>query len=221
VIGGGLAASAARPDWIATADLTLHMVAGAPPGSTVEARASVLRAGRTTVVLEVGLARDDGRTVGIATMSFSVLPRRDANPDVDSLRGTGPTTMATATSRLAAPLDAVLGLQVRDARAGIVEVPVSDWARNSMGAMQGGVVAMVADYAAEAALRSAAAAPVVVTDLEVTYLGFGRAGPVVSRTEVLAASPDAASARVELSDAGADYRTMTVVHAAAIRERTP
>ncbi len=40
VIGGGLAASAAAPDWIATADLTLHLVRAARPGSVVEARAA-------------------------------------------------------------------------------------------------------------------------------------------------------------------------------------
>ena len=55
VIGGGLAAGAAAPDWIATADLTLHVVHAARPGSVVEARAEVLRSGRTTVVIEVEL----------------------------------------------------------------------------------------------------------------------------------------------------------------------
>ena len=39
--------------------------------------------------------------------------------------------------------------------------------------------------AAEHALRAAAGAPLVVTDLHVTYLGFGRVGPVRSRVEVL------------------------------------
>src|SRR3954447_7274836 len=51
VIGGGLAATAAAPGWIATADLTLHLVRAARPGSVVEARGRVLRAGRTTVVI--------------------------------------------------------------------------------------------------------------------------------------------------------------------------
>ena len=46
VIGGGLAASTAQPDWIATADLTLHLVGGAPPGSVVEARLGTARGGR-------------------------------------------------------------------------------------------------------------------------------------------------------------------------------
>jgi uncharacterized protein (TIGR00369 family) len=217
VIGGGLAADAAHPDWIATADLTLHVVRGAPPGSTVEARAHVLRAGRTTVVIEVALLAD-ARDIGLATMSFSVLPRRDTNPDTPAMRTPGPTTMAIETSGLRAPLPDALGLRVLDAAAGVVEVPITDWTLNSMGAMQGGVVTMVADAAAECAVREATGEPLVVTDLHVTYLGFGRVGPVRTSVEVLAASPTHATARVDIVDSGAEERTMTLVSAAATRE---
>ena len=105
------------PDWIATADLTLHLVGGAPPGSVVEARALGLRAGRTTVVIEVGLTTDldDGpaRELGIATMSFSVLPRRDTNPDMTAIRGAGPSTMATERARLAARCSTRSGYRYR------------------------------------------------------------------------------------------------------------
>ena len=59
VIGGGLAAAAAHPGWIATADLTLHLV-GAVTAGSIEARARVVHAGRTTVVIEVGLHDDSG-----------------------------------------------------------------------------------------------------------------------------------------------------------------
>jgi uncharacterized protein (TIGR00369 family) len=72
VIGGGLAATVAHPGWIATADLTLHVVA-AVTGGSVEARARVAHAGRTTVVIEVDLYDDDEVCVGIATMSFFVV----------------------------------------------------------------------------------------------------------------------------------------------------
>src|SRR5262245_37798243 len=66
VVGGGLAARAAHPDWIATADLTLHCTGAATAGE-IEACGQVLRAGRTTVVIEVEL-RNDGRDIGVATM---------------------------------------------------------------------------------------------------------------------------------------------------------
>ena len=216
VIGGGLAASAAAPGWIATADLTLSVVAGARPGSVVEARARVLRAGRTTVVIEVMLADERDRDIGIATMSFAVLPRRDTNPEVTQIRDS-PSTMAAPESRLRRPLLEELGVDVRDAGRGIIEVPVIEWVLNSMGAMQGGVVATVADVAAELALRAATNEPVVVTDLYVTYLGFGRVGPVTSAVEVLGTGVGHGAARVELVDAGAENRRMTVVHAVATR----
>jgi uncharacterized protein (TIGR00369 family) len=216
VIGGGLAASAAAPGWIATADLTLHLVGAARAGSVVEARAEVLRAGRTTVVIEVALVDEHERNVGIATMSFAVLPRRDTNPEVALVRES-PTTMAAPGSRLARPLLDELGVRVVDEARGTIDVPVIDWSRNSMGAMQGGVVATVAEVAAERALRVATGEPLVVNDLYVTYLGFGRVGPVRSEVEVLGTAPGHGSARVRLVDAGAENRQMTVVHAVATR----
>jgi uncharacterized protein (TIGR00369 family) len=216
VIGGGLAATAAAPGWIATADLTLHLVAGAPAGSVVEARAGVLRAGRTTVVMEVELVDEHGRELGLATMSFAVLPRRETNPEVGGMSG-GPSSMATTASHLTRPLLEEIGIEVRDAARGEIAVPVLDWSRNSMGAMQGGVVATVAEVAAEHALRAATATPLVVSDLHVTYLGFGRTGPVCSQVEVLGTGAGHGTARVELVDAGAENRRMTVVHAAATR----
>jgi uncharacterized protein (TIGR00369 family) len=216
VIGGGLAASAAAPGWIATADLTLHLVRAARPGSVVEARANVLRAGRTTVVIEVALVDEHEHDVGVATMSFAVLPRRDTNPEIGSIRQPA-STMARPESRLAGPLLEQLGVQVRDADRGEIDVPVIEWTLNSMGAMQGGVVATVAEVAAETALRAATNEPLVVNDLYVTYLGFGKVGPVRSIVDVLATADGHGSARVELVDTGAENRQMTVVHAVATR----
>jgi uncharacterized protein (TIGR00369 family) len=216
VIGGGLAASAAAPGWIATADLTLHLVGAARPGSVVEARAEVLRAGRTTVVIEVALVDEREQSIGIATMSFAVLPRRETNPEIELVRD-GPTTMSTAQSRLTRPLLDELGIDVRDAARGVVDAPVIDWSRNSMGAMQGGIVATVAEVAAETALRAATGEQLVVNDLQVTYLGFGRVGPVRAEVAVLGTGVGHGAARVELVDAGAKSKQMTVVHAVATR----
>jgi uncharacterized protein (TIGR00369 family) len=211
VIGGGLAASTAHPNWIATADLTLH-VTGAATSGAVEAKARVLRAGRTTIVLEVSLYAE-GRDIGLATMSFSVLPRRDINPDINETRPDGPSTMALTESRMREPFLDALGLQVVDAAGGVVELPVLDWSKNSMGALQGGAVSAVVEAAAEAALRHASSEPLVVTDMQLTYLAFGRVGPLRTRTTVLGPH----TAHVELVDAGAESRLMTVGRAVASR----
>ncbi|MDZ4828217.1 MAG: PaaI family thioesterase [Actinomycetota bacterium] len=214
VISGGLAARAAQPNWIATADLTLHMTGRAANGE-VEARARVLRAGRTTVVLEIDVVDERERTVAVATSSFAVLPRRDINPDI-SERTAGSFAPPDGAA-LRVPYADQLGIRVLDAAAGVVEVPVTDWSRNSMGAFQGGAVGAVLEAAAEAALRTASNSPLVVTDLHVTYLSFGRVGPLQTRTEVLAADADRGVATVALFDTGAEMRTTTTARVVATR----
>jgi len=218
VIGGGLAASTAQPNWIATADLTLHLTAAATEG-VVEARARVLRAGRTTVVLEVDLAVADD-PIGYATMSFSVLPRRAENPDIAATRPAGPSTMALAASRLEAPLFDLVGIDTVDVARGVVELPVREWAMNSMGALQGGVVGSVVEAAAETALRHASGTPLVVTDVQLTYLSFGRVGPLRTETDVLASAPQHGVARVALFDTGAESRQMSIARVVATRSLT-
>lgn len=214
VIGGGLAATTAQPDWIATADLTLHLVGEATSGS-VAAQARVVHAGRTTVVIEVELRDGAGTEIGLATMSFAVLPRRAENPDVSTSMTAGPTTMALAGSRLDAPLLDMLDVRVIDASRGVLEVPVGDWSRNSLGAMQGGAVATIIDAATEVAVRAATGEPLVVTDLQITYLALGRVGPIRTRVEVIGAGPGHATARVELVDAGAGSRVTSVARVVA------
>jgi acyl-CoA thioesterase len=209
VIGGGLAATVAHPGWIATADLTLHVVGAATRGS-VEARARVAHVGRTTVVIEVELHDDANADIGVATMSFAVLPRRDDNPDITATPASGVSTMALATSGLRASMLDELELQVIDAERGVLEAPVGEWSLNSLGAMQGGAVATVTDAAAEAAARAATGEELVVTDLQLTYLALARVGPIRTRVDVLGATPEAVTARVELVDTGAGSRVTSI-----------
>ena len=91
---------------------------------------------------------------------------------------------------------------------------------NSMGALQGGVVGAVVEAAGEAALRHASGAPLVVTDLQLTYLSFGRVGPLRTETQVLACTPDHGVARVALFDTGAESRQMSVGRVVATRSLT-
>jgi uncharacterized protein (TIGR00369 family) len=214
VIGGGLAANAAHPDWIATADLTLHVVGAATNGS-VAATAHVVHAGRTTVVIEVALHDDSDAPIGLATMSFAVLPRRDSNPDVRSNATAGPSTMALPGSQLEVPLLDMMSVRIVDAARGELQAPVDDWSRNSLGAMQGGAVATLIDAAAETAIRAATGEPLVVSDLQITYLALGRIGPIRTHVQVLDAGPGRATARVELVDLGADSRVTTVARVVA------
>ena len=213
-LGGGLAAIAALPDWMATADLNLHLLPRAGV-ETIEARARVARAGRTTIVVEVDLDADD-TPLGLATMTFAVLPRRAGNPVFTASGDITRMTMARPGSGLRASLEASTGIEVRDHAGGIVHLPIGDYVRNSLGAVQGGMMATVATTAATRALTAAAGVPQRVVDLQITYLSLARVGPVVTRTTVLDATPEFGTARVELVDAGADDRVATVVRARTV-----
>jgi uncharacterized protein (TIGR00369 family) len=205
VIGGGLSAWAAQPNWIATADLTLHLVRGST-GPTVQADARVLRSGRTTVVIEVTLRDTD--VFGLATMTFSVLPRRDSNPTFVADGATSRLTFANDESGFTDPVTDALGITVVDRARGAIELPVVDYARNSLGSLQGGVVALGIEYAAEQALRVACGAPVTVTDLQVTYLALVR-GTLRTDVDVLHAQADHGSAYVDVVDIGGESRRTT------------
>jgi acyl-coenzyme A thioesterase PaaI-like protein len=216
MVGGGLSAQVASPNWIATADLTLHMVGRATSGVVV-ATTRVLRAGRTTVVLEV-LLHNDGALVGFATMTFSVLPRREGNPVItfggDVARRT---SLVLPGSGFTEPVLDALGVEVVDVAGGVVDVPVTDYSRNSLGALQGGVVAIAAEVAAEQALRAACGAPVTVKDMQLTYLALVRSALRTS-TEVLHASAEFGSAYIDLVDVGGESRRTTTARVVATCE---
>ena len=230
IVGGAIAARVLQPDWMATADLTVQRV-GPVLGPCVEARGSVLRRGRTTLVIEalVVAVHEDGRTVEVdgrpadpvawASMTFAVLPARDPVPKVTMPAGL-PSRWAFTGGGLQAPIHDTVGIDVIDAAAGRLSVAVRPYLHNSFGAVQGGVIGMLVEAAGAEALgaaRGGDGSGVVVTDLQIAYLALGRVGPVVSSSRVLEAGADGrCSAVVELRDAGADDRLMTVANVVAV-----
>ena len=82
-----------------------------------------------------------GRSLGIATMSFAVLPRRAENLSIDQADRVARMTMATPASGLIEPFHERVRLTVVDADDGAIELPLTDYVVNSMGAIQGGMVA--------------------------------------------------------------------------------
>jgi uncharacterized protein (TIGR00369 family) len=230
VVGGAIAARVLHPDWLATADLTVQRI-GPVTGPQVEARGSVLRRGRTTLVIEalVVAVDEDGRTVeergrpadpvAWASMTFAVLPARDPAPKVTMPAGL-PSRWAFTGSGLRAPIHDVVGIEVVDAAAGRVSVEVLPYVHNSFGALQGGVIGMLVEAAGAEALGSARGgdgSDVVVTDLQIAYLALGRVGPVETSARVLEPGADGrCSAVVEVRDRGAEDRLMTVANVVAV-----
>jgi uncharacterized protein (TIGR00369 family) len=231
VVGGSAALRALRPDWLATADLTLQMVRPAT-GPYVEARGSVVRKGRTILVVEAPVfnVEEDGSDVldaeGVAapvawaTMTFAILPNRESGPMVEVAEDL-PVRWAFTGPGLDRPVEEELSIEVVDAAGGRVSMPVRAYLFNSFGAVQGGVMALLGDVAGAAALAAVAGSEpgaMVVTDLQIAYLSLGRVGPIVSRSRVLGAGGDASggSAVVELLDEGADGRLTTVINVGAV-----
>ncbi len=246
VVGGAVAIRSVLPDWMATADLTLQMV-GLADGPFVEARATILRRGRTTLVVEalVFNVAEDGPEVGEpvvdgapgpvawATMTFTILPGRGGASTM-ARPAEPPVRWVFEGEALAVPVVDALSISVLDGAAGRVSMPALEYAANSFGAVQGGVMALLADVAGAEAVGAAHSAhtahsdhaahsdheahsdlgaPVVVTDLQVAYLSLGRVGPIESRTTVFDSDRGhpPRSATVELVDTGADGRLTTVV----------
>ena len=226
IVGGAIAARVLRPDWMATADLSLQLV-GPVRGPWVEARGSIARRGRTTLVVEaiVVCVDEDGHDsvvgaaaadpVAWASMTFSVLPAQNPSSSVQTA-GELPARWSFAGGGLERPvLDALL-VEVVDPAAGRLSMAVRPYLHNSFRAVQGGVIALLAEAAGAEALGAAHGldgASFVITDLQIAYLALGRVGPVVTSTRVLGDGPDdRAGAVVELRDSGADDRLMTVVN---------
>jgi acyl-coenzyme A thioesterase PaaI-like protein len=230
MVGGAIAARVLRPDWMATADLALELV-GPLCGPWVEARGSLLRRGRTTLVVEAVVVGVDENgddivvagkfpdPVAWASMTFAVLPAQDtvtANRPAPEL----PTRWAIEGGGLAVPVMDALPVTVLDGPSGQLSLPVRPYLHNSFGAVQGGVIALVAEAAGVEALGAALgrhSSDIVVTDLQIAYLALGKVGPIVSSVRVLATgSGGRTGAVVELRDAGARNRLCSVINVTGV-----
>ncbi len=202
---GGLALEIAHPSWLATLDLSLHLLRPLSRGSVV-ARGSVLRAGRQTVVVEVALSDETGLEAGLATMTFAVLERRPDTPQFTRDSAAGRTDFALPGSGLTAPFAERLGIRVVDSAAGRVELDLSDYVLNSISALQGGAAATLVDVASVALGGSSLGVPVTTTDLSIHYLALGKLAPFRTNARVLRREASGATLRVEVRESGPDAR---------------
>ena len=214
LLGATLAIRAIYPDWIATAGLSIYMSRPAIAG-TIVASGTVIRAGQSINVIDVDIREESSSfthpssSIGSASMTFSRLPRRKDTIEVeaDSVNGVMFGVEGSGLSRHY--LDEV-GLRILDDRAGIVEINLTDYIRNSFGAIQGGIVALLADIAGQCAARAATGQPLITKDLTIHYLSQGKVGPFQTRARVLRETKDTVLTRVEVVDRGANDRLLMV-----------
>lgn len=200
IAGGELAARSARPEWIATSDLVLHRLRRVL-GKQIEARPAVVRRSRQTVVLEVALSDGGADPLGLATMTFAVVPAREAQRHLAAGDAPPRTEFALPGSGLDAPLVEKLGARCLDAASGRFELELAPYTVNSLGALQGGIAALLVDLAAEAAGGKALGSRCESSDVALNYLALARESPVRTSARVLRAGAFGALVRVETRDA--------------------
>jgi acyl-coenzyme A thioesterase PaaI-like protein len=192
-IGGLLAMYAVVPDWMATNELTLHRW-GSPAGA-IAYDGTVLRRGRTNLVIEVA-ASDERGTFAASTMSFSVLPRRPGTPEID-LSGPPRGTTIEPLGPTSDSLTESIGYRVD---AGGASLDLEPYVRNSFGALNGGVLAGLVEPAAVGPAGG------IARQLTVHYLRQATVGPVVARQRPLGETGGLSAHRVEVVDTGASDR---------------
>jgi len=213
-VSGNLASLAASPDRVATADLALTLTRP-PTGPEIEVTGSVLRRGRTTCVVEVLVGEG-----GWATATFAVLAHRDATPG-PRVGAPGATTgrrqVFGGTGRpLAGWIGDAIGLTVVEAATGVLEVPLTAYVANSFGALQGGMVAFLAEQAGAAAVGAALGTPATTVGLQIAYLAQCRVGPFRTTAAVLDVRERTGAATVRVTDTGADGRLAAIAQVRAL-----
>jgi acyl-coenzyme A thioesterase PaaI-like protein len=203
IAGSLFAREIAGGDATFTSDLSVRAPARFVPERVV-ARASLLRAGRnlitTAVVLEAG-----GAPWAYGQTSFTRVARRGGASDAPPSYA-----MPRVIERvpLERPLVEEVGIEVVDAARGHLEVELRDALRNPEGVMQGALVALLTEVAAETLADYCLGSPQVVSELDVRYLAMGRVGPIVSEAQWIGEPADG-MLRVELRDRGHGDRITT------------
>ncbi len=218
MIAGQTAIREVAPSWIATSNLALQ-VGELPREGVLLGHPKVLRKGATTIVIEVrlehaasGAPAAEARPVGLSTLGFSILPRRSAlQAELQRSREGGEDTVyAPAGGGFTKPLLEAIGARFDASGVGSAEVDLDPYLQNTLGALQGGVVAILVEAAAERLASAALRGPVRVRGLELQYLKLGRKGPIRARARELARTAAGMIVRVELDDRGDGEALLTV-----------
>ena len=204
--------------WTFTTDLSLRMQLAAPP-RTLSASTTILRQGRRSAHGLVEVVDDDQRLVAAGAIGFAHVPRKPDDPPKPQVSPDMLARRFRGDQRLSSPLRDEAGIIPVDPAQGVVEIPVRPEVSNPAGTLQGAMVALVAEAAAEDLLGSVAGEPVVVVELDIRYLAQANIGPVRTQARLLGAGP-ADPVEVRLVDT-ATGRLTTLAYARALPAHVP
>ena len=214
VVAGAYATRAVAPNWVATCDMVVHQFA-APARGIIAAFPRVLRHGKSTIVVEIDVTCQEEPEVliGLGRVTFSILESRNELQRTEPREEFVRSEFAVPGSGLVNPVLEQIGAKVLSAGNGEVELAISPYVGNTLGALQGGVLSMLLDRSAELAGRRVGQADWATSDLAIHFLSLGKAGPLRSHARVLKSSPNGAKVRVEVRDEGRDHRLVSVATA--------
>jgi acyl-coenzyme A thioesterase PaaI-like protein len=199
--------------WTFTTDLSLRMRA-IPAPRRVAATTAILRQGRRSAHGLVEVVDDQQALLAAGAIGFAHVPRKAddfpkpiVSPEMIAERFSG-------MAYLSSPLREEAGIVPIDPDHGVVEIAVRPEVCNPAGTLQGAMVALVAEAAAEDLLGALARAPMVVTELDIRYLARTDTGPVRTQSRLLGTGPDD-PVEVRLTDTGSS-RLSTLVYARAV-----
>lgn len=202
------------PDaWTFTTDLSLRMPVRRAP-DRVTATTTILRQGRRSAHGAVEIVDGQQRLVAAGAIGFAHVPRKPHDPPKPTV---SPGMMAdrfAGVQRLSKPLREEAGIIPLDPSHGVVEIPVRPEVCNPAGTLQGAMVALVAEAAAEDLIGCLSDGPVVVSELDIRYLAQANVGPVRTESRLLGTGPDH-PVEVRLIDTATD-RVATLVYARAV-----
>jgi acyl-coenzyme A thioesterase PaaI-like protein len=196
--------------WTLTSDLSVRM-RPIPAPEWIETRTTILRRGLRSAAAMVDLVDEQGDLVATGAIGFTKVRRREGDPPKPPIPLDRITEMFDGSSSLTHPLREEAGIRVLDAMTGSVEMPLTPAVRNPAGTLQGAMVALLAEAAAEEMASARFDVPAVVTDLDLRYLAQTGAGPVRTHCRLLGEGLHAPM-EVELFDVSRD-RVTTLVYA--------
>ncbi len=199
--------------WTLTSDMSVRM-RPLPAPERIDATSTILRRGRRSAASLVELRTDQGAPIGVGAIGFVKVPRRAADPPKRNVPLGQIPLIFRAPATLARPLREEAGIEVISAAEGVLQVEVTPDLRNPAGTLQGAMVALLAEAAAEDLVGTRFESSVVVTDLDLRYLRMAQTGPVRTRCRLLGTQLDA-PVQVELIDVSTDEVT-TLVYARAV-----
>jgi acyl-coenzyme A thioesterase PaaI-like protein len=204
VLIGVLASHQTAPRISVTSNLAVHIVGPLPPDGAINMQGQLSKVGRSMTVGETEMrASDSGDLVATAIGTFLASPRPQ---DVTRISG-GRFRPVTGAAPDADTLAEHVGLRIIEP--GLTEIPLRPDLTNATESLQGGLVALLGETAAQTAASAATGATAVVQSLDVYYLAAARVGPFRAAAQLLCDD----LVRVEIRDPGRDDRMVAIATA--------